>query len=129
MITQNLKISSSPSQSELVALPYYGAAKGQILQIRRNKDGIVSTEVIQQSPSNANNESTMPAVAPAPGFIYGELSDIQKAASDILSLQERMRLNERLTKLDHQLYMDQLKKMTDSGTHLVNMEHSAQSGM
>lgn len=115
-----------------MALPYYGAAKGQILQIRRNKDGIVSTEVIQQSSSNVNNinnEKPLPGTAPPSSFIYGELSDIQKAASDILSLQERIRLSERLTKLDHQLYMDQLKKMTDSGTHLVNMEQSAQSGM
>lgn len=121
-----------------MSLPYFGAAKGHVLQITRGTDGIVSTKVIQQQQSSNKNDENRPSAAVSPSaspsagstFIYGELADIQKATADILSLQERIRLNERLTKFDHQLYMDQLKKLNEAGAMVVSgAEQSSQNGM
>lgn len=113
-------------QTEFVSLPYFGAAKGHVLEITRDRDGLVSTKIVQEQQVSASSvadeqKRPMPPPPPAnPPFFYGELADIQKATADILALNDRIRLNERLTKFDHQLYMDHLKKLNEAGTMVVN---------
>lgn len=122
--------------TEYVSLPYYGAAKGHVLEITRNDNGIVSTKVIQQSkqitennnnyPNDNNGQQAIPSRQFGSDFVYAELSDIQKATADILSLQERVKLNERLTKFDHKLYLDHLNKLSQAGTQLVTTQQQNQ---
>lgn len=122
-----------------MSLPFYGAAKGQLLEIVRNSDGVVTTKVIQSNGNVDHNQirptampspsGVPPSKAPGSDFIYSELTDIQKATADILSLQERIRLNERLTKFDQQLYIDQLNKLSNAGSQLVNAQQSTPNGM
>lgn len=123
-----------------MSLPYYGAAKGQLLEILRNKEGIITTNVIQSNGNVANNQIrptagpsasgvVIPSKAPGSDFIYSELTEIQKATAEILSLQDQIRLNERLTKFDQQLYIDHLNKLSNAGSQLVNAQQSTANGM
>lgn len=124
--------------TEYVSLPYYGAAKGHVLEITRSDNGMVSTKVIQQSKEiTANNDNypndnngqmslNIPSKPIGSDFVYAELADIHAATGDILSLQERIRLNERLTKFDHKLYLDHLKKLSEAGTQLLTTQQQQQ---
>jgi len=131
-----LPVEPNSNKAEYVSLPFYGAAKGQLLEIVRNSDGVVTTKVIQSNGNVDSNQirptampsaSGVPSKAPGSDFIYSELTDIQKATADILSVQDRIRLNERLTKFDQQLYIDQLNKLSNAGSQLVNAQQSVTS--
>ncbi|KAJ6640693.1 hypothetical protein Bhyg_05624 [Pseudolycoriella hygida] len=96
-----LRLEHRSDPEELVTnLPFYGGAKGQVLQIRRNSDGTITTEV-------------------------ENLANIQKAASELVALQQTVKNSGKLTEADRAKYATNLEKL---GISAQNLAHIQQNG-
>lgn len=108
----------SDADEELISLPFYGGAKGQVLQIKRKPDGTVTSEVVKQNEENNEYKNDMTS-------FQQNLANIQKAASELVSLQQNIKLSGRLTDTDHKIYAENLAKL---GVSAQNLAHIQQSG-
>lgn len=108
----------SGADEELISLPFYGGAKGQVLQINRKPDGTVTSQVVKQNEETNEYKSDMTS-------FQQNLANIQKAASELVSLQQNIKLSGRLTDTDHKIYAENLAKL---GVSAQNLAHIQQSG-
>lgn len=98
-----------------------------MLQIKRNPDGSVISEIVKQSAPQLTSDS-----AAVPGDVRKEMStfqqnllEIQRAASQLVTLQQNIKLSGRLTDTDRRLYSENLEKL---GVSAQNLAHIQQSG-
>lgn len=101
-------------------LPFYGGAKGQVLQIRRNSDGTVTTEIVKQDKVEVEKE-----ISDDMNSFQENLSNIQKAASELVALQQMVKNSGKLTEADRTTYAENLEKL---GVSAQNLAHIQQSG-
>lgn len=91
-------------------LPFYGGAKGQYLQIRQKPDGSIEREVVRGSQ-----------VDPKESFHYN-LYEIQKAASELVGLQEQVKKTGVLTPEGQKTYASNLEKLGISAQKLAHIQ-------
>lgn len=91
-----------------------------MLQIKRKNDGSVTSEIVKQNPIETINEFQRDMTS----FQYN-LASIQKAASELVSLQQNIKLSGKLTNLDQRLYAENLEKL---GISAQNLAHIQQNG-
>jgi hypothetical protein len=102
---------SAPQKSdEILNLPFYGGAKGQYLQIRQKPDGSIEREVVRGSQ-----------VDPKESFHYN-LYEIQKAASELVGLQEQVKKTGVLTPEGQKTYASNLEKLGISAQKLAHIQ-------
>lgn len=101
-------------------LPFYGGAKGQVLQIRRNSDGTVTTEIVKQDKVEMEIE-----ISDDMNSFQENLANIQKAASELVALQQTVKNSGKLTEGDRAKYAENLEKL---GISAQNLAHIQQSG-
>lgn len=116
-----LRLEHRSDPEELVTnLPFYGGAKGQVLQIRRNSDGTVTTEIVKQDKVEIEKE-----VSDDMHSFQENLANIQKAASELVALQQTVKSSGKLTDADRTKYAANLEKL---GISAQNLAHIQQSG-
>lgn len=116
-----LKLEHRSDPEELVTnLPFYGGAKGQVLQIKRNSDGTITTEIIKQEKVEIEKE-----VSDDMNSFQENLANIQKAASSLVALQQTVKNTGKLTEADRKTYAVNLEKL---GISAQNLAHIQQSG-
>lgn len=92
-----------------------------MLQIKRNPDGSVISEVVKQATVAAESDSRKDMMS----TFQQNLLEIQRAASQLVTLQQNIKLSGRLTDVDRRLYADNLEKL---GVSAQNLAHIQQSG-
>lgn len=102
-------------------MPFYGGAKGQVLQINRRADGTVTSEVIKQTPT----ESAAAIKQMEMLSFQQNLVNIQRAASQLVNLQQTIKNSGRLSDTDRTVYADNLAKL---GVSAQNLAHIQQAG-
>lgn len=116
-----LRLEHRSDPEELVTnLPFYGGGKGQVLQIRRNSDGTVTTEIVKQDKVEIQKE-----IADDMNSFQDNLANIQKAASELVALQQTVKSSGKLTEADRSKYAANLEKL---GISAQNLAHIQQSG-
>lgn len=110
----------STDEEELISLPFYGGAKGQVLQIKRKSDGSVTSEIVKQNPIETINDFHRDMTS-----FQLNLANIQKAASELVSLQQNIKLSGKLTNVDQRLYAENLERL---GISAQNLAHIQQNG-
>lgn len=108
-----------------------------MLQIKRNPDGSVISEIVKQPTAVAPSldpivtDSVATSIAGV-GQIQRDMStfqqnllEIQRAASQLVTLQQNIKLSGRLTEVDRRMYADNLEKL---GVSSQNLAHIQQSG-
>lgn len=114
----------SADEPELIQLPFYGGARGQVLQIKRNPDGSVLSEVVSQATISATHLPSKNERADMSTF-QQNLLEIQRAASQLVTLQQNIKLSGRLTDVDRRLYSENLERL---GVSAQNLAHIQQQG-
>lgn len=88
-----------------------------MLQIKRNPDGTVISEVVTQNAVPAMNE-----VRKEMSSFQQNLVDIQSAASQLVMLQQNIKLSGKLTEVDRRLYAENLAKLGVSAQNLAQIQ-------
>lgn len=110
---------------ELITLPFYGGGRGQVLQIKRNPDGSVISEIIKLPTDQQNVATDHKDARKDMSTFQQNLLEIQRAASQLVTLQQNIKLSGRLTDVDRRLYAENLDKL---GVSAQNLAHIQQSG-
>lgn len=101
----------SNDNGNVVTLPYYGGAKGQVLQIIHNPDGTVTTSIIKKE-----NSIEMPQKSP--------LERIQQAASRLVSIQESAKRRGQFSADDSKFYADNLYHLGVAAQELASTQQN-----
>lgn len=116
-----LRLEHRSDPEELVTnLPFYGGAKGQVLQIRRNSDGTITTEIVKQEKVEIENETSADM-----NSFQENLANIQKAASELVALQQTVKSAGKLTESDRNKYATNLEKLGISAQNLAHIQQSS----
>lgn len=91
-----------------------------MLQIRRNSDGTITTEIVKQDKVEIEKE-----VNDDMHSFQENLANIQKAASELVALQQTVKSSGKLTDADRTKYASNLEKL---GISAQNLAHIQQSG-
>lgn len=116
-----LRLEHRSDPEELVTnLPFYGGAKGQVLQIKRNSDGTITTEIIKQNKVELEKE-----ISDDMNSFQENLSNIQKAASELVALQQTVKNSGKLTDADRAKYAVNLEKLGISAQNLAHIQQTS----
>lgn len=125
-MTSRSRLEHRTVDQELITLPFYGGGRGQVLQIKRNPDGSVISEIIKQTkPAQQTVDAVQKDVRKDMSTFQQNLVEIQRAASQLVTLQQNIKLSGRLTDIDRRLYAENLEKL---GVSAQNLAHIQQSG-
>lgn len=108
----------SSADDDLISLPFYGGGRGHVLQIKRNANGQVVSEVVAQA-KEASNE-----VRRDMSSFQKNLKDIQAAASQLVTLQQNIKLSGTLTEADRRSYAENLAKLGVSAQNLAQIQQA-----
>lgn len=90
-----------------------------MLQIKRNSDGQVISEVVAKS-----KEATMNEVRMEMSSFQKNLKDIQAAASQLVTLQQNIKLSGTLSESDRRSYAENLAKLGVSAQNLAQIQQA-----
>lgn len=124
-----------------VRLPYYGGAQGQILEIRQRKDGTIFSRILtndakeeiikeegidlekfQRASTTVKPEPT--TTASSENSFEKNLLSIQRAAAELVTLQELFKTNGNLTKEEQSQYAASLEKLGVSAQKLAQIQQT-----
>lgn len=109
------------ADDELISLPFYGGAKGQVLQIKRGTDGSVKSEIVKQDAATVAKDITDDMSS-----FQLNLESIQKAASELVTLQQNIKLSGgKLTAEDRKVYAENLEKLGVSAQNLAHIQEAS----
>lgn len=103
-------VSAQNNNEEILNLPFYGGAKGQYLQIRHKPDGTIEREVVRESDLDMRDS------------FYYNLYEIQRAAGELVSLQEKVKKTGVLTTDGQKTYASNLEKLGISAQKLAHIQ-------
>lgn len=109
----------SDTDDELISLPFYGGGRGHVLQIKRNANGQVVSEVVAQT-----KEESLTEVHREMSSFQKNLKDIQAAASQLVTLQQNIKLSGTLTEADRRSYAENLAKLGVSAQNLAQIQQA-----
>lgn len=93
-------------------LSYYGAAKGQFLQTRLRPDGTIEREILRDKNIKSDEQDSF----------YFNLQEIQRAASELVDLQDKVKKTGVLTNEGQKTYADNLEKLGVSAQRLAHIQ-------
>lgn len=121
ILSFRLRLEHRSDPEELVTnLPFYGGAKGQVLQIKRNPDGTITTEIVKQDKVEVEKE-----VSEEMNSFQENLASIQKAASELVNLQQAIKSSGKLTEGDKTKYAENLEKLGISAQNLAHIQQNS----
>ncbi|XP_050073978.1 uncharacterized protein LOC126561715 [Anopheles maculipalpis] len=131
--------------TDVLKLPFYGGARGQILEIRKNSDGTVVSKILRgddedmelkvhqvaDDPSpvkQVSNEQTLDASEEdlkGSDQSFGDyLLKIQNAAASLVSLQETVKKTGKLSPDQRKVYTDNLEKLGVAAQKLAHIQQA-----
>lgn len=109
-------------------LPYIGGAKGQVLEIRQRPDGTIFSRILAEEIKSDLKKEDFEALEhtkglskPEPSF-EDSLAAIQRAAAELVSLQQTYKEFGRLTGVQKRRYAESLEKLGISAQKLANVQ-------
>lgn len=130
--SQLFEMSSFPSKpehrqlnldDEFIQLPFYGGAKGSILRFIKNKNGSVSTQVSpvasKEESGESSEEKTMDS--PSPNEFADNLLKIQKAASQLVAIQQVVKASGQISEDEKKTYSENLDTLGQAAQALAKM--------
>lgn len=110
---------------DAVRLPYIGGAKGQVLEIRQRPDGTIFSRIIMDDDES---EATTTTTTAAPILTFEDsLAEIQRAASELVRLQQAYKENGELSTAQRKKYSESLEKLGISAQKLANVQGEDES--
>lgn len=113
---------------DAVRLPYIGGAKGQVLEIRQRPDGSIFSRILMDEvkPDLKREdfdalENTKALAKPEISF-EDSLASIQKAAAELVGLQQTFKENGGLSDTQKRKYAENLEKLGISAQKLANVQ-------
>ena len=124
------------------SLPFYGGARGQILEIRKNSDGTVVSKILRGDDEDVelkvqqvadegakqSNEQALDASdedLKATDQSFGDyLVKIQNAAASLVSLQETVKKTGKLSPDQRKVYTDNLEKLGVAAQKLAHIQQA-----
>lgn len=121
----------------MLKLPFYGGARGQILEIRKNSDGTVVSKILRGDDNGMelkvhqivddlkNNEDSLSEdeEIKAADQTFGDyLLNIQKAAASLVTLQEQVKKSGKLSPDQKKVYADNLEKLGVAAQKLAHIQ-------
>ena len=118
-------------------LPFYGGARGQILEIRKNPDGTVISKILRDGNDELKLKVRKVEDEPEEEIIaendeettegFGNyLENIQQAAASLVQLQENVKKTGRLTSEQKKLYTESLERLGVAAQSLANFQSGEQ---
>ncbi|XP_058836330.1 putative mediator of RNA polymerase II transcription subunit 12 [Topomyia yanbarensis] len=123
--------------SDVLKLPFYGGARGQILEIRKNSDGTVVSKILRGDDDDMelkvhqivdelkNNEEILAEdeeIRAADQSFGDYLLNIQKAAASLVTLQEQVKKTGKLSADQKKIYADNLEKLGVAAQKLAHVQ-------
>jgi hypothetical protein len=110
-------------------LPYIGGAKGQVLEIRQRPDGTIFSRILTDDVVKSDlkkqdfdgGDNTKDITVPEVSF-EESLASIQRAAAELVQLQQTYKENGRLSDAQKKKYSDSLEKLGISAQKLANVQ-------
>lgn len=116
-----LRVEHRSDPEELITnLPFYGGGKGQLLQIKRNPDGTITTDIVKQDKSEIEKDGSEDM-----NSFQENLANIQKAASELVNLQKSIKSAGKLTENDRTTYAENLEKLGISAQNLAHIQQNS----
>lgn len=110
-------------------LPYIGGAKGQVLEIRQRPDGSIFSRILtdELKPNSKREyfeklEMTEATVTKPESTFEDSLAAIQKAAAELVNIQQIYKDNGKLTESQKRKYTENLEKLGISAQKLANVQ-------
>ncbi|XP_053675834.1 uncharacterized protein LOC128726074 [Anopheles nili] len=132
--------------TDVLKLPFYGGARGQILEIRKNSDGTVVSKILRGDDEDMELKVHHMGDEPQPGLkpssieqaleasdedikgadqSFGDyLLKIQNAAASLVSLQETVKKTGKLSSDQRKVYTDNLEKLGVAAQKLAHIQQS-----
>uniref|UniRef100_A0A182JVF5 DUF4774 domain-containing protein n=1 Tax=Anopheles christyi TaxID=43041 RepID=A0A182JVF5_9DIPT len=131
-------------RTDVLKLPFYGGARGQILEIRKNSDGTVVSKILRGDDDDVelkvqqvadegvkqlqSGEQTLDASEEdlkGTDQSFGDyLLKIQNAAASLVSLQEMVKKTGKLSPDQRKVYTDNLEKLGVAAQKLAHIQQS-----
>ncbi|XP_058459645.1 putative mediator of RNA polymerase II transcription subunit 12 isoform X1 [Malaya genurostris] len=123
--------------SDVLKLPFYGGARGQILEIRKNSDGTVVSKILRGDDDDMelkvhqivdelkNNEEILAEdddLRAADQSFGDYLLNIQKAAASLVTLQEQVKKTGKLSTDQKKIYAENLEKLGVAAQKLAHVQ-------
>ncbi|XP_055527047.1 uncharacterized protein LOC129719681 [Wyeomyia smithii] len=123
--------------SDVLKLPFYGGARGQILEIRKNSDGTVVSKILRGDDEDMElkvhqivdelkqNEDILAEdddIQAADQSFGDYLLNIQKAAASLVTLQEQVKKTGKLSSDQKKVYADNLEKLGVAAQKLAHIQ-------
>ncbi|XP_053663640.1 uncharacterized protein LOC128712792 [Anopheles marshallii] len=131
--------------TDVLKLPFYGGARGQILEIRKNSDGTVVSKILRGDDEDMELKVQQVADEPTPvkqlsneqtleasdedlkgtDQSFGDyLLKIQNAAASLVSLQETVKKTGKLSPDQRRVYTDNLEKLGVAAQKLAHIQQA-----
>uniref|UniRef100_A0A182YNT3 DUF4774 domain-containing protein n=1 Tax=Anopheles stephensi TaxID=30069 RepID=A0A182YNT3_ANOST len=131
--------------TDVLKLPFYGGARGQILEIRKNSDGTVVSKILRGDDDDMELKVHQVADEPSPvkqvsaeqtldvseedlkgsDQSFGDyLLKIQNAAASLVSLQETVKKTGKLSPDQRKVYTDNLEKLGVAAQKLAHIQQA-----
>nr|XP_019560454.2 RNA polymerase II degradation factor 1-like isoform X2 [Aedes albopictus] len=124
--------------ADVLKLPFYGGARGQILEIRKNSDGTVVSKILRGEDDEdmelkvhqivddlKNNEEILAEddeIKAADQSFGDYLTNIQKAAASLVTLQEQVKKTGKLSTDQKRIYADNLERLGVAAQKLAHIQ-------
>lgn len=104
---------------DAVRLPYIGGARGQVLEIRQRPDGTIFSRILMD---DAKTEEPDVVEQPTTVSFEDSLAEIQRAAAELVTLQQAYKQNGELSANQRRKYSESLEKLGISAQKLANIQ-------
>lgn len=102
-----------------IKLPYIGGARGQVLEIRQRPDGTIFSRILMDDQKTEEPEIVETSTAIS---FEDSLAQIQRAAAELVTLQQAFKENGELSSTQRRKYSDSLEKLGISAQKLANIQ-------
>lgn len=119
---------------DVIELPYYGGAKGQVLQIKTSPDGSIVSEIVKQKmenhesneykphlPIRVNSLLSSPTEIDKSSFL-NDLNSIKASAQKLVDLHQSVKHRGNLSNEEQKLYAENLEIIGNSAQKLIKVE-------
>lgn len=113
---------------DAVRLPYIGGAKGQVLEIRQRPDGSIFSRILMDEVKTELKKEDFDALENTKALSKPEISfedslaSIQRAAAELVGLQQAFKENGGFSESEKRKYAENLEKLGISAQKLANVQ-------
>lgn len=107
---------------DAVRLPYLGGAKGQVLEIRQRPDGSIFSRILTDEAKPILKKEDLKGLVKPENSFEESLASIQRAAAELVSLQQSYNERGVLSDEEKKKYTQNLEKLGISAQNLANVQ-------